>query len=99
MTQQQIKSLLQIKSIDDVQSLDIINEYTVDHSPCAEVEINGINVDFLWYDELGFLRYYKESPKAAKKLISAIHASAVAVAENLEEDYDEELKQLIAPHI
>jgi hypothetical protein len=99
MTQQQIKSLLQIKSINDVQSLNIIDEYTDDHLPCAEVEINGINVDFLWYDELGFLRYYKESPAAANRLIDAIHASAGAMAENLEEDYDEELKQLIAPHI
>jgi hypothetical protein len=99
MTQQQIKSLLQIKSIDGVQSLNTINEYVDDHQQCAEVEINGINVEFLWYDELGFLCYYQESPAAAKKLINAIHASAIAMAENLEEDYDEELKQLIAPHI
>lgn len=96
---QQIKSLLQIKSVDDIESLKVTGEYTDDHQQCAYVEINGFEVEFLWYDELGFLYYYKESPKAAAKLIQAIHTAAVMMAEALQEEYDEELKSLIEPHI
>ena len=96
---QQIKSLLRIKSIDDIESLNITREYTDDHRQCACVEINGIEVEFLWYDELGFLSYYKESPKAAARLIKAIHAAAVMMAESMQQEYDEELNSLIEPHI
>lgn len=95
MDKQQIKALLSIKSIDDIKSLDITNEYTDDHSQCAEVEINGIAVEFLWYDELGFLQYYDESPRAAAKLLKSIrHSVMMALGEMSEQDFDAEMQQL-----
>lgn len=94
MDKQQIKALLAIKSIDDIKSLDVINEYEDDHQQCADVEINGINVEFLWYDNLGFLQYYDESPKAAAKLLQSIKFVAFAALEELSDEWDEEMKQM-----
>jgi hypothetical protein len=94
MDKQQIKALLSIKSIDDIKSLDITHEYTDDHQPCAEVQINGIAVEFLWYDDLGFLQYYDESPKAAAKLLQSIKFVAFAALEELSDEWDEEMKQM-----
>lgn len=72
MTKQHIKQLAQIKTINDIKSLNIIDQYEDDHQQCADVEINGIDVEFLWFDNLGFLEYYEESAKAAAKLLNAI---------------------------
>ena len=94
MNKQQIKALLAIKSIDDIKTLDVINEYEDDHQPCADVEINGIAVEFLWYDNLGFLQYYDESPKAAAKLLKSIQYIAFAALEELSDEWDEEMQQM-----
>jgi hypothetical protein len=95
MDKQQIKQLLQIKTIEDIKSLNIIDQYEDDHQQCAEVEINGINVEFLWFDELGFLQYYNESAKAAMKLLHAIRFFVFATLDQMDEaDFDEEMQQL-----
>ena len=94
MNKQQIKALLAIKSIDDIKTLDVINEYEDDHQPCADVEINGIAVEFLWFDNLGFLQYYDESPKAAAKLLKSIRYIAFAALEELSDEWDEEMQQM-----
>lgn len=95
MTKQYIKQLLQIKTIKDIASLIIIDRYEDDHQQCAEVEINGVKVEFLWYDELGFLDYYAESEKAAMKLLKAIRFIAFTSMEQMddEEGMDEEMQQ------
>lgn len=90
MNKQQIEQLLQIKSVKDIASLNVIDEYTDDHQQCAEVEINGVPVEFLWFDELGFLYYYNESPKAATKLIQSIRCRCLMAMEQMEgEEFDE----------
>ena len=92
MTKQQIKQLAQIKSINDIKSLDVTNEYVDDHQQCADVEINGVAVEFLWYDNLGFLDYYDESAKAAAKLLKSIKFIIFAAIEELEpQEMDDEL--------
>ena len=94
MNKQQIEQLLQIKSIKDITSLNIIDEYTDDHQQCAEVEINGVTMEFLWYDELGFLYYYNESPKAATKLITSIRSNCFMAMERMEEEEFDEVAEL-----
>jgi len=93
MDKQQIKALLAIKIINDIKSLDVINEYQDDHQPCADVEINDIAVEFMWYDNLGFLEYYDESPKAAAKLLKSIRSIAFQALEELSDEWDEEMQQ------
>ena len=93
MTKQQIKQLAQIKTIQDIKSLDITNEYVDDHEQCADVEINGIAVEFLWYDNLGFLEYYDESAKAAAKLLKSIRFIVFDAIEELD-DVDDELQAI-----
>lgn len=95
MTKQQIEQLLQIKSVDDIRSVEIENEYTDDHQHCADVKINDIDLEMLWYDDLGFLKYWDESPKALKRLIRAIrHCCFVA----MEEMGDEEFAEVVDLH-
>lgn len=94
MNKQQIKELLQIKNVEDITSLNIIDEYEDDHQQCAEVEINGVPVEFLWFDELGFLYYYNESPKAATKLIESIRFCCYSAMERLEEEDFKEVAHL-----
>ena len=89
MTHQQIKQLAQIKTIQDIKSLDVTNEYEDDHQQCADVEINGIAIEFLWYDNLGFLEYYDESAKAAAKLLKSIQFIIYNAIEELDEMDDE----------
>jgi len=90
MNKQQIEKLLQIKSVEDITSLSIIDQYEDDHQQCAEVEINGVIVEFLWFDELGFLDYYHESPKAATKLIQSIRFCCYSAMEQMDErEFDE----------
>ena len=93
MTKQHIKQLAQIKTINDIKSLNIIIMYEDDHQQCAEVQINGIDVEFLWFDNLGFLEYYEESAKAAAKLLKSIRFIVFAAIEELD-DVDDELQAI-----
>ena len=70
---QQIEQLLQIKTPDDIKSIEIIRLFDDDHLPCCDAKINGIEIGFHYYDDgFGFLKYYKDSPIAFKDLLDAI---------------------------
>lgn len=71
----ELNQLLKIKKQSDIKSLNIIEFFTNDNLQCADVKINGIPITFSFYDELGFLYYYKDSKKAFKHLTSAIKNS------------------------
>jgi len=81
-----IKPLTKIKNKSDIKSFKVIDEYEDDHQQCALVKINGIKMEMMWYDELGFLQYWNESPKALKRLIKAIQHCCLVAMENMSDD-------------
>ena len=70
-----VKDLLKIKTCEDIKALVIEDEYEDDHLQCADVIINGVPIEFNWYDNLGFLLYWDESPRAFEDLLNAIETS------------------------
>lgn len=93
MTDEQIKTLLEINQPSDIKSFTISSIYEDDHQQCAEVIINGVPLEFLWYDNVGFVEYWEESPKAFGKLRGAIKVAVQMWLENIdEEDWSEQHK-------
>lgn len=85
----QIKKLLKIKNRSDIKSFKILDEYEDDHLPCVECKINGVEIAFMWYDNLGALYYWKDSDSAFKDLKTYIkHEYDMAV--DYEEQYGDE---------
>jgi len=71
-----IKQLLEIKKPSDIKSLEIVRTFEDDHLPCCDAKINGIEIEFYYYDDgFGFLKYYKESATAFEDLLGAIQNS------------------------
>lgn len=109
-TAKEIATLLATKKADDITSVEIISEYEDDHAMCAEVRVNGAPIEFLWYDNLGFIHYWNDSPKAKQDLWESIQysldvwivqpaiADATATASMLEwrQAYNSWLEQQIA---
>jgi len=69
------QQLLNIKSPSDIKSFEVVDIYEDDNAQCADVIINGIPIEFLWYDEVGFVSYWNESKKAFDALLEAIDYS------------------------
>ena len=61
-----------IEKISDIKSFEVVSQYVDDRLNCAEVRINGELVEFMWYEDLGFLYYWDESPRAFKQLKDSI---------------------------
>ena len=61
-----------IKTREDITSLVVTDEYEDDHLQCADVTINGLDFQFMCYDNLGFLEYWNDSDKAFEVLKDAI---------------------------
>ena len=70
-----ITSLLNIKNKKDIKSFEVTSIYEDDHLQCADCIINGIDVEFLWFDNVGFVEYWNESKKAFNDLKEAIKTS------------------------
>ena len=75
MTNEQIAAVISIREPSDITSFKVENVYEDDHAMCADVVINGTPLEFLWYDNVGFIEYWKESPKAMNHLVNAIMAA------------------------
>lgn len=69
------QQLLNIKSPSDIKSFEVVDIYEDDNAQCADVIINGIPIEFLWYDNVGFVSYWNESKKAFDALLEAIEYS------------------------
>ncbi len=92
-----LKKLTEINTAADIKSFEVRDEYEDDHQQCAEVTINGIDCEFMWYDNVGFIHYWDESNKAFDALKQAIMAFAQQHVEALHEDGEcssEECKEL-----
>lgn len=90
-------SLFRINTREDIKSFEVRDEYEDDHQQCAEVTINGIDCEFMWYDSVGFIHYWEESNKAFNELQSGIVAYVQQQVEALHEDgkcTDEEFAEL-----
>lgn len=74
-TADDIATLLSIKCADDITQVEIIDEYEDDRAICADVKVNGAPIEFMWYDNLGFIRYWNDSPKAKQDLFESIQHS------------------------
>jgi hypothetical protein len=84
-----LKPLLEIQNKADVKSFEILDTYEDDHLPCAECKINGIEIAFMWYDNLGALYYWKDSDSAFEDLKTYIR-NEYDMAVDYEEQYGEE---------
>ena len=92
-----LKSLFNIQTPADIKSFEVRDEYEDDHQQCAEVTINGIDCEFMWYDSVGFIHYWEESNKAFNELRRAIAVFVQQKVEELHEDgkcTDEEFAEL-----
>ena len=83
-TKQQLQSLKNIKVRSDIKSFKIVNIFEDDHCQCADVLINGIPLEFMWYDSVGFLEYWDESDRAFKLLLECIPHAVDTTIENQE---------------
>jgi len=67
--------LSKIQKREDIKSFKIIEQLIDDNLQCAVVEINGIEIEFNYYDDLGFLTYYHDSDTAFNDLKESIKNS------------------------
>jgi len=88
-----IKSLLKIKKPSDIKSLEVLEGWIDDNLQCAKVSINGIEIEFSYYDNLGFLEYWNDSKKAFKTLLEEIDNIADRELEMLREEEEEEVEE------
>lgn len=54
-----IKQLIKIETADDIQSVEIVDDFIDDGQQCAVAEINGATIEFLWHDDLKFLQEWQ----------------------------------------
>lgn len=80
-----VEDLNKIKTPEDIKSFVITYDGEDDHLQCANVRINGVEVSFDYYDDLGFLKYWVDSPTAFQDLLSAIETS-IAVWEDMKDE-------------
>jgi hypothetical protein len=82
-----INILINIKTADDIKSVEVLDMYEDDHAMCADVEINGAFVFFGWYDDngLAFLEYWKDSERARKQLFQALEHETAEAIDQLDE--------------
>jgi len=80
-----LKQLFELgKTEGEIKDVKVIDTYVDDSLLCAEVEVNGIKIEFLYYDKLGFLDYWTESEKALNDLKrSLMNAVFCTTEENL----------------
>jgi len=67
-----MNNLEQIKSKNDIKSFNIKKVYMDDSLLCADVNINGIDISFNWYDEIDFLYLWKYDEESFKVLLGGI---------------------------
>lgn len=85
MTNEQIAAVISIREPSDITSFVIKSVYEDDHAQCADVVINGTRLEFLWYDNIGFIEYWSESPKAMSHLVNAIMAAVQMKLDDVDE--------------
>ena len=69
----------QILHITDPKKISITNikRFVDDSLTCAHVILNEVPMEFNWYECLGFLSYYRDSPSAFDDLMRAIRHNVI----------------------
>ena len=82
----------QILHITDSKKISITNirRFVDDSLPCAHVILNEVPMEFNWYECLGFLSYYKDSPSAFDDLMRAIRHNVI---DNIKEMINDKVDQ------
>ena len=83
------KLLGAIKTINDIKSVVVVDEWEDDHLPCVGVKINKIPISFWWLNGsgVGALHYADESPRARKLVLDMLKEQIQISLEN-EDDPD-----------
>lgn len=63
-----------IKSREDIKSFNIKKIYVDDHLLCVELEINNVDIEFLYYDDIGFLYRWEFLDEDFDKLLRSIES-------------------------
>jgi RNA polymerase sigma factor (sigma-70 family) len=62
-----------IKTVDDLKSVEVVGEWSDDHVPCVGVKINGVEIGFWWLDNSGIAAFhYPDSGKAKQTIVDII---------------------------
>lgn len=61
-----------IKSREDIKSFNVKRIYEDDHLLCVELEINGVDIEFLWLDDIEFIYNWKFVDRSFKVLLEFI---------------------------
>lgn len=70
----QQRKMLSILKVEDIKSAKLVREFEDDRIACADALINGVEVGLFWCGSatIGALEFWKESPKAKKKVFEAV---------------------------
>lgn len=79
-----VRSLLKLtrKTIE----MEVGEIYEDDHLLCSDSIINGVPIQFGWYDSLGFLEYWEDSKKAWKDLKTEIESQVEMILDSMERE-------------
>ena len=63
-----------IKSREDIKSFNIKRIFEDDHLICVELEINDVDIEFLYFDDIGFLYNWEFLDRSFKVLLESIES-------------------------
>ena len=72
----QQRKMLSILKVEDIKTVKLVREFEDDHIACADALINGVEVGLFWCGSatIGALEFWKESPKAKKRVFEAVRS-------------------------
>jgi hypothetical protein len=63
-----------IKTREDIKSFNIKRVFEDDHLICVELEINDVDIEFLYFDDIGFLYNWEFLDRSFKVLLESIES-------------------------
>lgn len=63
-----------IKTREDIKSFNIKKVFEDDHLICVELEINNVDIEFLYYDDIGFIYRWEFLDEDFDKLLRSIES-------------------------
>jgi len=61
-----------IKTREDIKSFNIKRIFEDDHLICVDLEINNVDIEFYYYDDIGFLYNWEFIDRSFKVLLESI---------------------------
>ncbi len=63
-----------IKTREDIKSFNIKRIFEDDHLICVELEINDVDIEFLYFDDIGFIYNWEFLDEGFDKLLRSIES-------------------------